>query len=135
MKEPRNVYCYVVRYDKFKAFFIRVCAYNLGHGYEKMIKELFHNNKIDNINYIKHLYTITNSNNYDNFKKGMAEARKKYLHYCFITKIYPTFQFYYLLLRCKYEFCGNCNIRKCKCDHDSLACPNSSILDNENKTE
>lgn len=70
MKEPRNIYCFVVRYDKFKAFFIRVCAYNLGQGYEKMIKELFHNNRIDNINYI-----------------------------------------------------------------DSLACPNSLLRDNENKTE
>lgn len=128
MKGQENTYYFALKREKATAYCIRVQAHSENHAYKKMIKDYFHSFHNVPIYHIRLIHTEINTGKRENFIKGYKTAQKKYLNYCFWAGLKPCFQWYYMMIECKFRTSYNnkCDL-KGHCDCTCVNCANFKL--------
>lgn len=97
MKSPYNVYCFKLLFTGYKCYFYRCAAHSKSQAYQKMITELTHDTNLlrnHNLNVVRLMHIIVNSDNDTRFKEGLKIAAHKYhkfvhdYHYGMLQQLY-----------------------------------------------
>ena len=119
MKKPYNVYCFMLLFMGYKSYFYRCAAYSKPQAYQKMITELTHDTNMlrkHNINVIRLLHVIENSDNDKRFRQGLKIAAHKYHNFVHNYHYGMIQQYYYLNTCCThYNWNGCCNTKNKSC--------------------
>lgn len=102
MKKPYNIYCFMLLFTDNTCYFYRCAAHSKSKAYQKMIIELTHDTnmlRVHNLNTIRLLHVIENSDNDARFRQGLMIAAHKY-HNFVHNYHYGMMQQYYYLNTC-----------------------------------
>jgi len=119
MKKPYNIYCFMLLLMGRKSYFYRCAAHSKDAAYKKMLTELMHDTNLlrsENLNTIRLLHTITDSDNDKRFIQGLHIAAQKYYNFVHNYEYAAIQQFYYLntyCAHCQWSAMGN----YCKAHH------------------
>lgn len=119
MKKPYNVYCFMLLFTGNKSYFYRCAAHSKAQAYQKMITELTHDTNMlrdHNLNTIRLLHVIENSDNDIRFRHGLKIAAHKYHNFVHNYHYGMIQQYCYLNTTCiHYNWNGSCNIKNKSC--------------------